>query len=265
MTFYKIQQKIKHSCFNRKISAQIAAAGRKVIIMNRQKNKNKQKNILKTIIQIILILSAISLVAAYAINAFVGDSTAEKIISANEAAALSEKPDCIIVLGCGVRADGTPSDMLEDRIKEGVFLYKKGAAEKIIMSGDHGRKNYDEVNVMKDYAINLGVPSEDIFMDHAGFSTYESIYRAKEIFKVKSAIIVTQGFHLPRALYIANSFGIDAKGVSADLRKYTGSRYVELREMLARNKDFLTCIIKPEPTYLGDSIPVSGNGDATAG
>ena len=229
------------------------------------KTKKSFKNIIKTLVQILLILAAVLLVAAYAINAYVADTTAAQIISTDSAAALPDKPDCILVLGCGVRSDGTPSDMLEDRIKQGVFLYQNGAAPKIIMSGDHGRKDYDEVNVMKDYAIGLGVPSEDIFMDHAGFSTYESICRAKEVFGVKSVIIVTQAFHLPRALYIANSFGIDALGVEADLRTYAGSRYFELREMLARNKDFLTCIIKPAPTYLGDPIPVSGNGDVTAG
>lgn len=229
------------------------------------KKQKSLKNIIKTLVQILLILAAVALVAAYAVNSYVIDSTAADIISAEDAAALPDTPDCIIVLGCGVRADGTPSDMLEDRIKQGVFLYQNGAAPKIIMSGDHGRKDYDEVNVMKDCAIEMGVPSEDIFMDHAGFSTYESIYRAKEIFGVESAIIVTQNFHLPRALYIAGAFGIDAVGVGADLREYAGSRYFELREMLARNKDFLTCIIKPAPTYLGEPIPVSGNGDVTAG
>ena len=131
------------------------------------------------------------------------------------------------------------------------------------MSGDHGRKEYDEVNIMKNYAIQKGISSENIFMDHAGFSTYESIYRAKEIFKAKKVIIVTQKYHLYRALYIANQLGIKAYGVGADPRQYTGAIYRELREILARDKDFVKCIFKLEPRFLGDTITVSGNGDIT--
>ena len=131
------------------------------------------------------------------------------------------------------------------------------------MSGDHGKAEYDEVNVMKKFAIEKGVPSEDIFMDHAGFSSYESVYRAKEIFEAKKIIIVTQKYHLYRSLYIANQLGIEAYGVASDPRKYVGAAYREAREILARNKDFVKCIFKPEPTYLGESIPVSGSGDIT--
>ena len=116
---------------------------------------------------------------------------------------------------------------------------------------------------MKDYTIKNGIKSEDIFMDHAGFSTYESIYRAKEIFKAKKIVIVTQKYHLYRALYIANKLGLEAYGVNSDPRRYSGASYRELREVLARNKDFFKCIIKPKPTYLGEVIPVSGNGDIT--
>ena len=116
---------------------------------------------------------------------------------------------------------------------------------------------------MKEFAINEGVPSEDVFMDHAGFSTYDSIYRAKEIFKAKNIIIVTQEYHLYRALYIAESLGLNAYGVSADSRKYAGQTSRELREILARDKDFVKSIFKPKSTYLGEEIPVSGNGDVT--
>ena len=153
--------------------------------------------------------------------------------------------------------------MLEDRLLEGIKLYQNNVSNKIIMSGDHGRKEYNEVKIMKDYAIEKGIPSENIFMDHAGFSSYESIYRAKEIFGANKIVIVTQKYHLYRALYIANQLGIEAYGVGADPRQYVGATYRELREILARNKDFVKCIFKPEPTYLGDTIPVSGNGDIT--
>ena len=131
------------------------------------------------------------------------------------------------------------------------------------MSGDHGTEDYDEVNIMKQFAIEKGIPSENIFMDHAGFSSYESIYRAKEIFKAKKIIIVTQEYHLYRALYIAKQLGVEAYGVASDSRQYVGAAYREIREILARNKDFIKCILKLKPTYLGETIPVSGNGDIT--
>ena len=131
------------------------------------------------------------------------------------------------------------------------------------MSGDHGQKDYNEVKAMKLEAMEQGIPSEDIFMDHAGFSTYESIFRARDVFAADKIIIVTQEYHLYRALHVANALGVEAYGVSADYHTYVGQAYRELREILARNKDFATSILKPEPTYLGDVIPVSGDGNLT--
>ena len=131
------------------------------------------------------------------------------------------------------------------------------------MSGDHGQESYDEENAMKQYAIKNNVPSEDVFMDHAGFSTYESIYRAKEIFKADKIVIVTQEYHLYRALYIAEKLGIEAYGVASDLHKYGGQNARDVREVLARCKDFATSIVKPKPTYLGEEIPIDGNGNGT--
>lgn len=171
--------------------------------------------------------------------------------------------DCALVLGCGVREDGTPSAMLEDRLLQGIALYKSGAVPKLLMSGDHGQKDYDEVNVMKRFAIDAGIPSTDIFMDHAGFSTYESVYRARDVFQAKKILIVTQGYHLPRALYIAKRLGLEAWGVPSDPRAYSGQSSCDRREVLARVKDFFTCFWKPRPTYLGEAIPVAWNGDLT--
>ena len=219
----------------------------------------------KTIIIIIcsvLALALIGIMAVFTINGYVKVTSRDQIISAKDAASL-EDIDCIIVLGCQVRDDGSLSAMLRDRLIRGVELYKSGAAPKIIMSGDHGKINYDEVNTMKNYAVENGVPSSDVFMDHAGFSTYETVYRAKEIFGADKVIIVTQKYHLHRALYIANSLGIEAYGVSADLNTYGGQSKRDVREILARNKDFVMSIFKPEPTYLGDKISLSGNGDIT--
>ena len=171
--------------------------------------------------------------------------------------------DCIIILGAGVRKDGTPSSMLRDRLDAGIELYKRGVAPKIIMSGDHGQRRYDEVNAMKKYAIEHGVPSKDIFMDHAGFSTYDSMFREKEVFKVKKAVIVTQKYHMYRALYIANKLGIEARGVPAEDIKYSGQLGRDIREVLARTKDYFKVIIKPNPKYLGETIDITGNGDVT--
>ena len=215
------------------------------------------KIILKYGIVVIIIIAIIVL----GINLYVRLSAKKQIIKEDEYKELSDV-DCIIILGAGIWGD-KPSPMLEDRLLEGIKLYKNNVSNKIIMSGDHGREEYDEVNTMKNYAIENGVLSEDIFMDHAGFSTYESIYRAKEIFKAKKIVIVTQKYHLYRALYIANKLGIEAYGVGSDPRQYVGATYREIREILARDKDFVKCIFKLKPTYLGETIPVSGNGDIT--
>ena len=209
----------------------------------------------------IIIILIIMILIVFAINLYVKQSTKKQIIENNDYSGLKDI-DCIIILGAGIWGD-KPSPMLEDRLLEGISLYENNVSSKIIMSGDHGKEDYDEVNIMKNFAIEKGVPSENIFMDHAGFSSYESIYRAKEIFKAKKVVIVTQKYHLYRALYIANKLGLDAYGVGADPRQYVGAMYRELREILARNKDFVKCIFKPEPTYLGDTIPVSGDGDVT--
>lgn len=208
----------------------------------------------------IIVIVAIAIIVL-GINIYVRLSTQNQIIEENEYSNLSDI-DCIIILGAGIWGD-KPSPMLEDRLLEGIKLYQNGVSDKIIMSGDHGRKEYDEVNIMKNYAIEKGIPSENIFMDHAGFSTYESVYRAKDIFQAKKIVIVTQKYHLYRALYIANKLGLEAYGVGADPRQYVGAFNREVREILARDKDFIKCIFKPEPTYLGDTIPVSGNGDIT--
>lgn len=215
------------------------------------------KRIMISMIVIILVI----LVALLGINFFVVEKTKSRIISEEQAKEL-EDVDCILVLGAGIWGEN-PSPMLEDRLLQGIELYKNGVSHKIIMSGDHGKENYDEVNVMKRFAIERGVKSEDIFMDHAGFSTYDSMYRAKDIFEAKKIIIVTQKYHIYRALYVAEQLGLEAYGVNSDPRTYAGQTMRDLREVLARDKDWFKCIINPEPTYLGDTIPVSGNGDVT--
>ena len=220
------------------------------------------KKRMRKIVIVLLGLAALGLLTALFIDGYVKAAVKDRILNVEKASELKEV-DCIIILGCGVYDDGSLSPMLRDRLIRGLELYKEGAAPKILMSGDHGRKEYDEVNVMKQYAIDNGVLSENIFRDHAGFSTYETIYRAKEIFEAKKVIIVTQEYHLYRTLYIADQFDMEAYGVSADLNRYAGQSMRDFREILARCKDFAMCIFKPEPTFLGEVIPISGNGDLT--
>ncbi len=215
------------------------------------------KKVITTIIIVLVILAIIVI----SVNIYVKSTTKKQIIKEENYGKLKDI-DCIIVLGAGIWGD-KPSPMLEDRLLRAIELYKNNISPKIIMSGDHGKEDYDEVNTMKNFAIEKGVPSENIFMDHAGFSSYESIYRAKEIFEAKKIVIVTQEYHLYRALYIANQLGIEAYGVASDQRQYVGAGYREAREIMARNKDFVKCIFKPVPTFLGDTIPVNGNGNAT--
>lgn len=217
------------------------------------------KKINKLVIAIVTLI-IVGIIAVFGINQYVKSVANKNIIQEVKNA---NKSDAILVLGCQVMEDGSLSLMLKDRLDKAVELYKQGIAEKIIVSGDHGREEYDEVNAMKSYLIENEIPSENIFMDHAGFSTYESLYRAGYIFKVEKLTVVTQEYHLYRAVYIGNKLGIETYGVPATKTAYYGQTSREIREILARDKDFVKCIFKSKPTYLGESIPVSGNGDLT--
>lgn len=221
------------------------------------------KNWAKRLLLCLLCLAIAGAVGVLAINGYMQRQTASRILSAEDATGLDA--DCILVLGCGVRQDGSPSLMLRDRLDMGIALYEAGASDRLLMSGDHGRKDYDEVNTMKTYAMERGVPSEAIFMDHAGFSTYDSMYRARDIFCTERILVVSQGYHLPRAIYLAERLGLDAYGVAAADVRYRGASYRDARELLARMKDFFVAIVQPQPTYLGEAIPVSGDGNATNG
>lgn len=223
------------------------------------------KKAVKIIIVILVLLFVVAATAAFSVDSFVKAKAKERIITAEEATQISDA-DCIIVLGCRVWSDNTPSAMLSDRLKRGVELYKAGAAPKLLMSGDHGREDYDEVNVMRKYAEDEGVDSKDIFTDHAGFSTYETMYRAKEVFKAKKVIIVTQSYHLYRAVYDAEKLGLEVVGVVSYERDYDSKQpYRDIREIAARCKDFIYCIFKPKPTYLGEVIPINGDGEMSRG
>ncbi|MFH0916731.1 MAG: ElyC/SanA/YdcF family protein [bacterium] len=171
-----------------------------------------------------------------------------------------------IVLGAKVYPNGGLSPMLTDRLETGVLLYKLGKVDKLLLSSDHGQTTYDEVNAMLRYALERGVPEEDVFTDHAGFNTYDTMYRARDVFEVTTALVVTQRFHLARAVYTARSLGLEAIGVPADIQPYASERRFAMRDWLARVKAFFQLhVTKPEPRYLGAAIPIDGDGRATRG
>jgi len=194
-------------------------------------------------------------------NLIVVTTTINNIITTDKAKELKDV-DCVLILGAGIRGN-SPSPMLEDRLLSGISLYSNNISPKILVSGDHMSKDYDEVNVMKDYLVGNKIPSQDIFMDHAGISTYDSIYRVKHIFNANKIIIVTQQYHLHRALYIAEQLGIETYGIASNPRKYTNQNIREIREILARTKDFFKSILKLKSKYLGETISIKGNGDIT--
>ncbi len=223
--------------------------------------ERSRKNFLKKVILSLCCLCILGLGVVYGISDYMERHTVGRILSSGEAQKLDA--DCILVLGCRVHEDGSPSLMLADRLEKGIELYESGASARLLMSGDHGRSEYDEVNTMKAFAVEQGVPSEAVFMDHAGFSTYDSIYRAKDVFQAEKIIVVSQEYHLSRALYIAERLGLDAYGVAAADISYQGATYRSLREAAARGKDFLLAWVQAQPKFLGEAVPVSGNGDLT--
>lgn len=230
-------------------------------IMTKEKNvRRKKKGFIRTALKLFLMLAIIAILVLAPTNLYIVLRANAHIVPQSQA----RPADCIIVLGAKVQPDGQPSYMLKDRLDVAYELYEKGAAPKILVSGDHGAESYDEVNNMREYLEGRGVPTEAIFMDHAGFDTYDTMYRARDVFLVKSAIVVTQKYHLYRAVYIAGTMGLDVQGVACDRYKSRMQAYYSAREMAARAKDFFQAdIFKPAPKYLGDAIPISGSGVAT--
>lgn len=198
--------------------------------------------ILKKVKKLIILILFLSLMTVLLPNFYVRLIGSENIKSDLSAV---KNTDYILVLGAGLK-NGKPSDMLRDRLDTAIEIYNSGICKKILMSGDHTDKYYDEVSAMKNYAMEKGVKESDIFMDHAGISTYDSMYRAKKLFNAEKIIVVTQRYHIYRALYIAENLGIEAYGSVTSPRLYKGAVYREIREILARDKDLLKCIFKPQ-------------------
>ena len=205
----------------------------------------------------VLVLAA---VAVAAVNIAVVSSTQGSIVKADELS--NYEADAIVVLGASVYPSGECSPILCDRLDAAKEAYDAGAAPKIIVSGDNSEEHYNESAAMKRYLVDAGVPSEDVFCDYAGFSTYETIYRAKNIFGAKRIVVATQSYHLYRALCIANLMGMEAKGVAGDYHDYDNPLIYHLREVPGRVKDVFQCLFNVPPTFEGDPISLSGSGDS---
>lgn len=201
---------------------------------------------MKKIFKYILIVLIVIILVPVIINFYVILSTKKRIVSGYSE--LLTDIDYIVVLGAGIRR-GKPSPMLEDRLKTGISLYNNDISNKILITGDHMNDDYDEVTVMKNYLLEHGIPEEDIITDNYGISTYDSIYRVKNVYKSNKVVIVSQRYHLYRALFLSDNLDLKSYGVEADLRYYYGQWYREIREILARNKDFIKGIIKPKAVY----------------
>ena len=224
------------------------------------------------LIKKLMILIIIAAVLVLGLSAYVTRSVKSEIAGVDAGDGISETeaadcksidPQCILVLGCAVWADDEPSPMLRDRLDTAISLYKAGVAPKLLLSGDNSIVEYSEPDCMLKYTLAQGVPPEDIFLDYAGFSTYESVYRSHAVFMADRLIVVTQKYHLFRALKACEALGIEAKGVASNQQKYAGRYYREAREVLARDKDLFKGMIKANPTFLGEEIPVDGDGTVT--
>ena len=247
----------------------IMAAGAFAGLAEVWRSKEKRRSFLGIVARAALLMAlcvVLMMGGVLTVNLSMLHTTTPKITAAEDLGSDADgKPfDCILVLGAGVWADGSASPMLYDRVVTACSVYNRlnGASEKadvpLLMSGDH-TGNYHEVGVMKQLATEQGIPSERVFLDHEGYSTYESLYRAKHMFGAKRIVIVTQEYHLYRALHIARELGMEAVGVSADLRPYRKQRIYEAREYLARFKDLFTAA---EGEYNGSlDLPVDLGGD----
>jgi SanA protein len=206
-------------------------------------------------------LAILALLAVGGANLWILASTRGAVTAVGEA----PRAQAAIVLGARVYGDGRMSPMLSDRVAQALALYRGGTVARIIVSGDHGRWGYNEPGAMRDALLAGGVPAEAVFTDHAGFDTWSTMRRAREVFGVDSAIVVTQGFHLPRALFLARAAGLDAHGVASDLQGYgSKGRSSQLREVAARVKSVRSAVFGT-PVILGPKIPITGDGQASWG
>ena len=227
---------------------------------------------MKRRLRVLTIIIAAAVLLVFGLSGFVAMSTSKDIVGMDRGSGIDRAaidackeidPQCILVLGCAVWENNEPSPMLKERLDTAISLYRQGAAPKLLLSGDNSEKYYSEPDCMLAYTLKQGIPPEDIFLDFAGFSTYDSIYRAKAVFRADRVIVVTQKYHLFRALKICSALGVTARGVASNQDKHEGRYFREAREVLARCKDLVKGKMRPEPTFLGDEIPIDGDGTVT--
>lgn len=209
---------------------------------------------MKKYLKIFIYLSITGLISIIAVNWYVKSSTKKQIYYSIKR---FPKNDVGIIFGAGINGD-QPSKYLKDRLDAGILLYKAKRINKILLSGDNGRDEYDELTVMKNYCYKNGVDTTQIFIDYAGFDTYSTMYRAKHIFKIRKATLISQEYHLNRAIYIGKSLGIKSVGFSANKGEYSGYKYVTFREYLSIYKSFFDVLRNREPHFLGHPINING-------
>ena len=227
--------------------------------------RRKRRSLFGCFARAIVALLVLAALAVGGPNAFMFLENTGDIVSseAMESSAVSYDADAILVLGASVNADGTPSAILKDRLDTAIDLYDRGVAKRIIMSGDNSDSHYNEVMNMCNYAIDQGVSKDDIFCDHAGVNTYDSMYRARYVFGADRLVVVTNEYHLYRAMFLSKSFGMDARGVSSDKGTYTDMDYYEHREFMARIKDFYGSLLNIEPSTYSEPVSLEGSGTVT--
>lgn len=228
------------------------------------KEKKLNRKALRIAVIICASLAALFVLMLAVLNAYVIEYSEDFILPFEEGCSL-ENIDCIIILGAGVRPDGTMSTVLEERVRVGAELYLSGGADRILVSGDHSKEDYNEVGAMKDYLVACNIDENIIFTDHAGFDTYDTMYRARDVFLAKRVLIVTQTFHMSRAVYIARELGLEAYGVVSDADNRYFNLKTEIREIFGRAKYVFDAIFEPKPYFLGEAIPIWGEASASDG
>lgn len=203
----------------------------------------KKKGCLGRLLRFAAVVVSIFVAYTIAVNIYIVTETRDDVHTIAQIQDSGAHAQAVLVLGASVFEDGTPSDILADRLEVASDLYLSGAASKIIVSGDNTDSHYNESDAMKAYCEKLGVPSEDIIVDHEGYDTFASVKRAKTVYSVNDVFIVTQAYHLYRALAIAQGLGMKAEGVAADKGGYLNQINYSLREVMARDKDFLKTLL----------------------
>jgi len=204
------------------------------------------KRMLKILIGILCLLGLCCGILALTVSRGMMEQTKGQFVSLQE---LEGEYDCILVLGAGVYSDGSPTPILSDRLSAGIAAYETGVSHCLLMSGDYEKAGYDEITPMLEAARAAGVPEEALAYDRFGLCTYDSLYRAKEVFGARRVVIITQRYHMYRALYLAQALGLEAVGLEAEGPRYIGQLYRDVRELLACVKAKYWVMKLPEPAY----------------